>query len=206
MDSRIWTDATGGPMSDLEPWFVLSFPRSRTAWLSAWLTGAGVFCFHEAWKLADSPAQLHALMSTKGPGPVVNSDSSNVFFLPALQEEFPDARYIRILHDEDAVLASLRESYGHYDYRETMDCYRQAFKHAPCDITLDCRHWTDESVRALWRAVAGPRPFDQHWYDQVSGMLIQLMPEQIARDTQRVLNGELSHIITATRQWRTSWV
>lgn len=192
----------------MQPVFILSYPRSRTAWLAAYLTGAGVPCFHEAWKLADSAEAFRTLMESKGPGPVVNSDSSNVFFLPELQQTFPHATYIRIVNDLDAVLASLRASYGEYDYRGAMACYEAAFA-SPVSVamTMDCRTWTEDTMRELWALLVGALPFDREWYTQMTGMLVQLMPEQIAHDIARVRAGALNHIIHATMRWRaTSWV
>lgn len=193
-------------MSCITPWFVLSYPRSRTAWLSAYLTGAGIYTFHEAWKMVRSPEELVALMDAKGPGPVVNSDCSNVFFLPEITRLFPNARYLRILNDEHAVLDSLRTSYGDHDYRDMMGCYARAFAHAPADCTLDCRNWTEASVREAWRIMSNGTTFDADWYAQMSGVLVQLMPEQIQTDIQRVVDGELSHIGDALTRWRASWV
>lgn len=188
-------------MSGLEPWFILSYPRCRTAWLSVFLQGAGVPSFHEAWKLVATPPDLRALMECYGPGPVVNSDSSNILFLPEIQAEFPDARYLVVRSDEAAVLASLRPSYGDHDYTVLMAAYRAAFARVgelPA-FTVDLATWTADDSARIYTEITG-LPAPQGWVTQMTGMLVQMMPEQIATDVQRVANGELPHIVEGMRR------
>lgn len=191
-------------MSGLVPWFVLSYPRCRTAWLSVFLQGAGVPCFHEAWKQAGTPAEMRALMESFGPGPVVNSDCSNIFFLDAIKQEFPEAKYLVIEHTDAAILASLKESYGDLDYHDMMTAYRAAFTRVDqADLRVNVATWdTAESTR-LFAAIAG-RPVPHEWLMQVSGMLVQLMPEQIIGDIERAARGEFRHI--EERMRRPTWV
>lgn len=183
-------------MPGLVPWFVLSYPRCRTAWLSVFLQGGGVPCFHEAWKLVHTPAELRALMESYGPGPVVNSDSSNILFLPEIQAEFPDARYLVVEADDDVVLASLRDSYGAHDYTSLMTAYRAAFARVGevGAVTVEVAEWDQAASARIFLAITG-RAVDVRWLEHVSGMLVQLMPNQIVSDVQRVANGELPHIV-----------
>ena len=195
MDGGILPNLSGGTMT---PWFVLSYPRSRTAWLSVFLTGAGVPCFHEAWGQVTTVKQLRTLMESKGDGPVVNSDCSNVFFFDDLQAEFPDAHYVRLDHSQTEIQASLLQSYGLYNYQPTMDAYQRAFQHVEStDMTVDgivdCAAW-DESVSAgLYRMMTG-HEVDARWLTQITGMLIQLMPETINRQLKQGRQGAFTHI------------
>ena len=189
----------------MTPWFVLSYPRCRTAWLSVFLSGAGVPCFHEAWKRAKTAKELRALMGAQQAPVVVNSDCSNVFFLKELREEFPDARFLTITNSDEAILSSLKESYGELDYTEMMQMYRAAFSHATGlpGVSVDCLEW-DQSVSAwLFEHIAGI-PVNQVWIEQVSGMLVQLMPWQIRQDVARAAAGEFDHIANAMKG--ASWV
>jgi hypothetical protein len=187
----------------MTPWFVLSYPRSRTAWLSVFLTGSGVPCFHEAWKQVQTGAEMRLLMEQCQAPVVVNSDCSNVFFMKDLQAEFPEARYLRIYQPEHETLASLRDSYGNHDYTAMMLAYQRAFD--ACHVsTVDvwCESWDLECSAWLFEQIAG-RSVDAGWLRQISGMLVQLMPTQIQQDIQAAATGEFSHI--AARMGREPW-
>jgi len=189
----------------MTPWFVLSYPRCRTAWLSVFLSGAGVPCFHEAWKRVKTMAEMRALMRDQCAPVVVNSDCSNVFFLDELRMHFPDAKYLTITNSDEAILSSLKESYGDLDYTGMMAQYRAAFSHAK-DLpgeTVDCREWDRATSAWLFERMTG-RAVDTGWLDQVSGMLVQLMPWQIREDIQRAAAGEFDHI--ARRMKEAAWV
>lgn len=181
----------------MTPWFVLSAPRSRTAWLSVFLTGAGVPCFHEAWAQVKTAKQLRTLMESKGDGPVVNSDCSNVFFFEELRVEFPTAQYIRIEQADETVIRSLTESYGGNGYQEMLQCYRRAnaqiAQRQPAAISLDCDTWDRAESARVYRAITGTE-VDAGWLTQVSGMLVQLMPETIADQLAMGRTGALTHI------------
>ena len=185
----------------MTPWFVLSYPRCRTAWLSVFLSGAGVPCFHEAWKRVTTAKEMRVLMEAQRAPEVVNSDCSNAFFLKELREEFPEARYLTITNSDEAILSSLKESYGDLDYTEMMQMYRAAFSHATGlpGIAVDCREW-DQSVSAWLFEQIARSPVNQVRLEQVSGMLVQLMPWQIRQDIERAAAGEFKHIASAMRR------
>lgn len=183
----------------MQPTFILSYPRSRTAWLSMFLTGAGAFTFHEAWKLVDNVKDLRLLMESKGPGPVVNSDCSNIFFLKELQAEFPEAKYIRVLQNARVVVQSLNESYGPCDYEPMMDAYAKAFDGCHHDLLVDCELWDFETSKRIWALVSSGAPLDEDWLEQCEGMQVQLMPWQIQTDIEQARLGMFNHIVTKLR-------
>lgn len=188
----------------MTPWFVLSYPRCRTAWLSVFLTGAGVPCFHEAWKQVSTMDAMRQLMLAQHAPVVVNSDCSNIFFLNELRASFPDARYLIITQSEAAIVASLKDSYGEADYLGLMERYRMAFSHAT-DLsadTIDCRAWDLAASARLVERMTG-RPVDARWVAQASGLLVQLMPWQIEADIHRAAHGDFHHITERIR--RAAW-
>jgi hypothetical protein len=71
---------------------IVALPRSRTAWLAAWL-GAE----HEPLSRADSLEEL----------PEGVCDTGSVLFFPALFRRYPDARYLFVFRDIADVLASM---------------------------------------------------------------------------------------------------
>ena len=189
----------GKPFPRMQPTFILAYPRSRTAWLSMFLTGAGAFTFHEAWKLVDNVKDLRLLMESKGPGPVVNSDCANALFLPELLAEFPEAKYIRLIQDEDLVIQSLYDSYGVADYHPMFETYRRALDGFAPDLTVDCSTWDHQTSRDIWACVSEGQPIDNHWVEQCEGMLVQLMPWQIQTDIDQARLGMFNHIVTKLR-------
>lgn len=181
----------------MTPWFVLSYPRSRTAWLSVFLNGAGVPCFHEAWGQVKTVKELRALMESKGDGPVVNSDCSNVLFFDELREEFPEAQYLVLKNSRQAVSDSLVKAYGAHDYQAVLDATEQAMQRAGRSGVLmrylDVAQWGEPVSAWLYRQITG-REVDTDWLTQVSGMRVQLTPETIVEQLARGHRGDLSHI------------
>ncbi len=189
----------------MNPVFILSYPRSRTAWLSVFLTGCGIPCIHEGWKYAKTAQELRVLMESMGTGAVVNSDCSNIFFLDELKQEFPEARYIVILNDDQAVVESLKQSYGDHDYTELVTAYRRAYRDLDVEplMVLDCRTWSlVDSVR-LAHCIGGVVP-PKWWVESCSGLLVQLMPDQILRDIDLAHMGAVGHIHEHMRRF--TWV
>ena len=178
----------------MRPVFILAYPRSRTAWLSVFLTGAGIPCFHEAWKQVTTAKDLRLLMESRGADVVANSDCANIFFLRELREEFPDALYIYLKHDERAVWESLQSSYGPHDYQVMFECYRRAFDGVTADLTIDCATWGTSDTLELWDTIAPGRELDLEWLAQSESFLVQLMPWQIEQDKQRAASGDFPHI------------
>lgn len=180
--------------------FVLSTPRCRTAWLSAYLTGAGVFCFHEAWKLVKTAKELRALMESKGPGPVVNADCTNVFFLDELKREFPEAKYLRIVRDDSSWVESAEATYGPLDEHVLLNTYRRAFGGVRADLTIHFEEWGPDTSLEIWNFIAGDKPMDLHWHVQFHGMNVRLSSWQIEYDRELFNQGGADHLIKAATQ------
>lgn len=189
----------------MKPVFILSYPRSRTAWLSVFLTGCGIPCIHEGWKYAKTAQELRALMESMGSESVVNSDCSNIFFLDELKQEFPDARYILIMNDAQAVTESLEQSYGEQDYTDLIEAYRSAYFHLSVDpsMVIDCQSWSPLESARLAQCIGGVVP-PKWWVESCSGMLVQLMPGQIRCDIDFARTGGVDHIYEHMR--RRTWV
>jgi hypothetical protein len=90
----------------MNPFFIASLPRSRTAWLANFLTYQESFCYHEPMnktKLQDYPFLLRKPCKKY----VGVSDSMNSLVMDQLIELFPDARIVVIWRDVAQVEASL---------------------------------------------------------------------------------------------------
>lgn len=91
------------------PIFIISgLPRSRSAWLSNFLTAQGALCIHEGIARFESPkeaAKWYKILAETQP--IGISDSGAVLFQQALQKEIPDARWVIIRRP----LAECQESF-----------------------------------------------------------------------------------------------
>lgn len=76
--------------------FIVSLPRSRTAWLANYLTCGDSFCFHEGLMGCDSIKALKGKMEATRFPIVGNSDCGNILFLEEIMDEFPEAKFVFI--------------------------------------------------------------------------------------------------------------
>lgn len=182
----------------MKPVFVLSYPRSRTAWLATYLNHGQVFAFHEAWKLVKTVTQLRRLMESKSKhgGPVVNVDCSNWFFLTELQQEFPDACYIRIDRELREVEDSAREAFGPQDYGFLFESYRRVIEASAVQpsMIVDFARWDKDESKNIWNMVTGAGVMDQDWHRQMHDLWIQLTPDAVREELRRGEAGELLHM------------
>jgi hypothetical protein len=92
----------------MNPFFIASLPRSRTAWLANFLTYQESFCFHEPMNrtfLKDYPTLLR--QPCKRYAGV--SDSMNSLIMDDLIKMFPDAKIVVVFRDTAEVEASLKK-------------------------------------------------------------------------------------------------
>ena len=178
--------------------FFLSPPRCRTAWLSAYLTGMGVYCFHELWRTATTPtAFAEAIWAKRQHGPVANADPSNWFFVDDLQRLFPDAQFIELHRNPKDVYASLQRSYGEGPYESLLEAYERARQiHLVTKRGTYLMDWwnAETSKEIWWTASGGLLPFNEDWHQRCHEWNIQLTNERIARDWQAAELGAYAHL------------
>lgn len=190
----------------MTPWFVLSYPRSRTAWLAVFLSGAGVPSIHEGWKYCRTVHDMRRLLESFNAPVVCNSDCANLFFLDDILREFPNARFIRIQNRVETVLRSLQQSpysqHGDIDCASMMQDYTLAMAYAETHRltgkTLTIGQWGAAESAALYKAMTG-RSAPAIWVEMMEGLNVEVNAAQVARDVHRAQNGELDHVLTAIR-------
>ena len=183
--------------------FFLSYPRCRTAWLATYLTGMGVYCFHELWRTCHTIDAVKQAMQAKGPGPVANADPTNWIFIEELVEAFPDAVFIEITRPVAEVKVSCDESYGEGDYHELWAAYERMRSYRPPScVTIDFDQWDELTSRQLFtRASGGTLPFNQDWHDRLHQLHIQLTEARIDEDHELASHGESAHILNKIQQY-----
>lgn len=191
----------------MTPWFVLSYPRSRTAWLATFLTGAGAPTIHEGWKYCRTAKELRMLLESFDADVTCNSDCANLFMLEEILQEFPEAKFIKIENDIERVLWSLQNSpYGRYselDLAELLQGYAMAWAQAEGyrlrAERLDMAQWGPEDSAALYRAMTG-RDAASWWVSMMHGLNVEIRDERVALDVQRAARGDLDHILSALKR------
>ena len=174
--------------------FFLSLPRSRTAWLSLYLTGMGVPCFHELWRDVNTIAEFKRAIEQKGPGPVANADCSNWFFVPELREAFPDAQFILIDRLHDDVWRSAHDAYGG-DLVPLWDAYARVQQHPPPLVgTISFETWDQHVSRELMALVGPGIPFNDEWHTRLHQLEVQITPQRVAEDVEMGRTGQLTHL------------
>lgn len=90
----------------MTPFFITGLPRSRTAWMAAFLTDGDVLCIHENMKFCSTKAEFYARMYHPEYR-IGNSDSG--LMMTEFQQVFPNAPTVIIERPLDDVLQSLHE-------------------------------------------------------------------------------------------------
>ena len=93
----------------MTPVFILSLPRSRTAWLATFFCHGDTYALHEGLIQCASVPELKTLMESTGRSVVVNSDCGNVLFLEEIRKTFPQAKYIVIERPYEEVAQELAD-------------------------------------------------------------------------------------------------
>jgi len=144
-----------------------------------YLNGAGIYSFHEAWRHAKNAQELHQIMEGRG-DIVVNSDSTNVLFYRELREEFPEAKFVRIVRPLESVRYSIEKSYGPVDLLILSKWY-SAVCDAKVDYEIDYDKWTPDVSWLLWKFIGG-KWLDPYWHETAHDMKIELSQERVCKD------------------------
>ena len=178
--------------------FVLCLPRSRTAWLTMFLNGAGVTAIHDGWQYAKSAKQLRRVMGAYEDEVAVNVDSANILFYDEIREEFPDAEFIKIIRNVKDVKKSLKKSYGKADYSSILR-YAEALKTVEAGITVDYDNWTEYTSSEIFRFVTGEVLLDLAWLTQAHDFKVTITKDKIRDDLRAAEYGLVGHIVNKLR-------
>lgn len=171
--------------------FVISYPRSRTAWLTMYLNAMDTFAYHEGWKYASTAKKLRKLFGAQL-GPSINVDSCNYFFLPEIRKEFPDAKYITIKRPRLAVEASLKNSYGDSCAR-LLDLYGNP-DDWPSDFNINYDEWTPKITAKLMTFITGEEFMVNQFSKMLHGLKVEVSKDQMNKDDAKLASGALEHI------------
>ena len=133
------------------------------------------------------------MMEQAGTGPVVNSDSANWFFLPELQQEFPDAKYVIIHRDRASVDRELAEI-GMDDNSMMFSGYDRLDVPAGAMI-VRFEEWTPNTSLSIVDFISQSQvTVKQSWHELMHRMWIQVTRTYIDKLRDHGKRGGLAHI------------
>lgn len=164
----------------MKTFFILSLPRSRTAWLSNFLTYENSFCFHEGLMRVGTAYQLEHLFECVNKPIVGNSDCGNLLFMDEIAETFPDASYVLIERPYDEVINSMHAmgpSFTDDRYVQKAARLMESAKRYLDPLIVDYHELNRDACRRIWRHCIGT-PFDTLRWQILDGINIQIDPDR----------------------------
>lgn len=107
----------------INAFFIVGLPRTRTSWMSNFLTYKTSFCFHEAIRLCYKIEDMIALFESVDEPNVGDADCRIIEFQKDFRKMFPNAKWIYIKRDIKDVIYSLEKRFEFEEsYRDTDFC------------------------------------------------------------------------------------
>jgi hypothetical protein len=155
------------------PFIIFALPRSRTKWLSAFLSYGPWVCCHDALLDLDCVAALRALLASPHTG---LSETAMAFAAPLIRRHFPEARFVVVRRELEEVRGSLAEHGWHYPegMLEAMAAQVDAVSAMPGTLTVA---YDDLATEAACRAIFETcldLPWDREWWQAFDATNIQI--------------------------------
>lgn len=191
----------------MQPFFVFGLPRSRTLWLSRWLSYGSRYVAHD---LAVECDTIDDFLDTLTLGPAGTAETAAVEAWPLIREAFPQARVAVVFRPIEEVRASLIRAGVPVDaaVMEALEKRLEAMTELarqPLVMSLSYAALSNKEVCAdLFTHLTGEK-FDSGWWDMMSGANIQIdMPRRLQRLVERgpqheVLKVELAEALERHR-------
>jgi len=175
----------------MRKFFILSLPRSRTAWLANFLTYEDSFCFHEGLLQTASPYHLKDLFESVGKGIVGNADCGNIFFLNEIREIYPDAVFIYIKRDIKDVLDSLGCMSDDFHDFQTVHMAESLLREL--DVPTFRYDELDEyACREIWELCVGTE-FDKTRWEMLDGMDMTIIEDKKMKQINKFERNVIQH-------------
>ncbi len=152
--------------------FIYSLPRSRTTWLSAWLTTDQSLCLHEAGNKVNRWEDLPEYMNSfHGYEYVGNSDCGNIMIANEINTMFPDATSVIIWRPLDEVMDSLKSVGLSCDSKLFKGWFNKLNKMAKIMPEYEFSElYKPQTARLLWETLLPEIPFDLNRFNLMSSI------------------------------------
>jgi hypothetical protein len=168
------------------PFVVFGLPRSRTKWLSVFLTYGPFVCVHDSLLNLSSADGLRDLLATPHTG---LSETAMAFAAPAIRKMFPTAKFVVVRRPVDEVRAGMNAAGLHWPdgMLEQFADHLDAVSAMPGTLTVDYADLaTEEGCRAVFTHCLG-LDWNREWWAGLCDRNIQIdMPARIAASDQAV--------------------
>jgi hypothetical protein len=158
----------------MKTFLVTGYPRSRTAWVSQFLTYGPSFCFHEPnvmFGISRYPS-LFEIAATEFVGV---AEARAVFFYQRFMDLFPETRVAVIKRDRQEVIDSLTRQ--GFDFSGMVDEYETRLKEIEKNALV--LPFDNLNAQALWEHCIPDYPVNKIRLRMLERYQIQLLPEQI---------------------------
>src|SRR6187549_949658 len=123
--------------------FILALPRSRTKWLSEFLTHGDVLCHHELIAHCNDLDEL-ATLGRNG-----SSETLGLLLWRALYDRYPNAKYVLVQRDPAEVEDSMRRQEVPCNVSQIQNCMNQALRELPA-LIIDYDH-INYRLQDIWQ-------------------------------------------------------
>lgn len=182
----------------MTPVFILSLPRSRTAWIATFFCHGDTYAFHEGLIQCASVAGLKTLMESTGRSVVVNSDCGNVLFLDEIRKTFPQAKYIVIERDFEEVTQELADIGLPEQGEVLLASHRlEEAKQTLNPLVLSYDRLDRDACQQMCEYIG--IPFDEQRWEMLDGMDIKIIVEKKVDYMQK--NAERISALVGGNKW-----
>ena len=105
-------------LHNINPFFIIGLPRTRSSWLSNFLTYKTSFCFHEAIRLCYKMEDMKDLFECVNEPNVGDADCRLLFYTNDMLRLFPNAKWVLINRKIEDVDKSLEKRYDFGDDKD----------------------------------------------------------------------------------------
>lgn len=174
----------------MRKFLILGLPRSRTLWLSNFMTYGGSFCYHEG--IAYAKDYQGYLASFENEAYICMGDANTAGILFADKPDFRDIPKVVIHRPIDQIIPELHKMFDCPDNLEDSLEKQQAFLMMQPGLHLDFNE-IDNNLKEIWDFCTG-LPFDEKRAHELKNMNIQIKDLSFLLDMPLVksLSGELN--------------
>jgi GNAT superfamily N-acetyltransferase len=165
------------------PFLILGLPRSRTYWLSRFLSYGGWHCGHDQARHIRSIEDVRSLLSINNTG---SAETSAAYFWRLLRHERPDLKIAVIRRDPGEVTESLMR-FGCYNRARLTPALARLDRHldrcarTPGVLSVDYAALQTEAGCQRVFEHCLERPFDRAWWANMAQRNLQIdLPAQVA--------------------------
>jgi len=180
---------------DTPPFLIVGLPRSRTAWLAAFLTDGDVFCHHELLRSCDNPDQFVGRLLATPANVIGDSDPSIPIYYSQMKGQLPPHKVVFINRPSDECRDSLKsvlvglgiDPAPHMGiWGELEDNLAKMKNECPDAMTFNFHDLNNiETMRALSEYCTG-LPFNEARWKMFDEMNVTAIPEKVI-ENQRLI-------------------